>query len=168
MAKLRRFRNAATLGKAAKPQAQRPLAPSSSLRKAVVKRTRFLQRVQASGLAAKKAVLQRKKSSKTGKALGSLSALHDALPLVQVAAPQSALVEKGLPVVHARAKMRRDELEAARFAAVLSDSRFQADPVQSVTNHILSILPPPECTMVACLSMKKRRKDGKERREKMS
>lgn len=162
MAKLRCLRNAATLSKEAKPtQAPRPLAPSSSLRKAVVKRSRFLQRVQASGLAAKSAVLLRKKASKAGKALGSLGALQDALPLVQVAATplvQSALMEKGRSVVHAKARMRRDESEALRFTAVLSNARFQADPVSSVTNHILAMLPSADIPMVR--APEKRRKVG--------
>jgi hypothetical protein len=39
--------------------------------------------------------------------------------------------------------MRTCATEAARFAAVLDNATFTADPIAAVTNHILAALPPP-------------------------
>lgn len=119
--------------------------------KLVQKKKDFLQKVTVSAHSAKVVIAKRKKTQlKKGATLQALGALFDALPgqAAKPGAMPSFLTSSAGKTVRAKARTKVCQTEAARMSAVLSDARFQSDPLSAVTNHLLALAPPaPDVAM---------------------
>jgi len=112
-----------------------PTPPAPHAQRKLAKRVKFLEQVKKSALAVRGGVGKKKSSAL------ELAALRDALsavPAPRHVSPLFAPSAAKTPTAKARQRLVANELP--RFAAVMQQPAFQADPIAAVCNHVMAAL----------------------------